>query len=141
MSGSELARANAQVEVSELLARYARLVDGLAFDRLEEVFRPDAVARYAVRFLGADEHTVTELSGVEAIRGWLSEHLTGRPDLRRFVSGFTLERWEPPTAELTASMQERDMRITGTYRIQVRRDDGDAGWRIERLFLTEEIHH
>jgi SnoaL-like domain len=136
---AHLRRARDVIELTELMSRYTRAVDSLAFDRLTEALRDDVVIRYAWLPVGAAEYERIELSGLPAVQAWLGSRLAGRPDLRRFVSGFELLEWSASEAVGTVQMHERNMRITGTYRFRAAR--GPAGWKIRRLDLTEEIHH
>ena len=137
--GAHLRRAADVIELTELMSRYTRAVDSLAFDRLAEALRDDAVVCYAWLAVGATEYDRIELSGLPAVQAWLGSRLAGRPELRRFVSGFELLEWSMSEAAGAVQMHERDMRITGTYRFRAVR--GPAGWKIRRLDLTEEIHH
>jgi hypothetical protein len=134
-----LQRAHDVIDLTELMARYTRAVDSLAFDRLAEALYDDVVICYAWLPVGAREYQSIELSGLPAVQAWLGKQLAGRPDLRRFVSGFELLEWSVSEAAGTVQMHERDMRITGAYRFRAVR--GSAGWRLRRLDLREKIHH
>ena len=126
------------LEVAELTARYCRAVDGLAFDRLTDVFEPDAAVSYAWLPLGEATYRSVGLDGLDTVRSWLRASLTGRSELRRFVSNAELLAWSPTAAVVGLAMHERDMRISGRYTVHaVRVADR---WRIRRLDLVEEIH-
>lgn len=126
------------VELAELMARYTRAVDDLRFERLSEVFLHDAVVRYEWLPLGAATYESVELDGLLAVQAWLGRSLGGRTGLRRYLTGFELLDWLGDTASAVMQMHERDMRITGAYRLGARR--GPSGWRFESLHLTERIH-
>jgi SnoaL-like domain len=119
------------------MARYTRAVDSLAWDRLAEALRDDVVIRYSWRPPGAADYSSVELSGLPAAQAWLDAQLGQRPSLRRYVSGFRLLEWSADEAAGSVQMHERDMRITGIYRLHAVR--APLGWRISRLDLKEEI--
>lgn len=128
-----------ELEVVELMARYTRAVDALDFDRLADVFVPEATVRYSWLPLRGSAYDSVELRGLAAIQAWLGRSLAGRPHLRRFVSNPELRCWSPTSAVATVAMHERDMRITGAYEVHAVRRAG--GWRARRLTLVEEILH
>jgi len=129
--------ARIRLELTELMARYTRRVDGLAFERLGDVFVPDAEVHYAWLPVGAVEYETSELIGLPAIQAWLSKSLSGRPDLRRYVFGLDLLEHSADAGSATVHMHERGMRISGTYRLDAVRLP--VGWRLRQLRLREEI--
>lgn len=130
--------AELRLELAELMARYTRRVDALAFDRLGDVLLDDAEVHYAWRPVGAAEHETMDLIGLPAVQAWLSASLSGRADLRRYVSNLDLLAYSADEASASVRMHERGMRISGLYRFDAVR--GPAGWRLRRLRLREEIH-
>lgn len=132
-------RGRIELDVVELMARYTRAVDGLAFERLVDVFEADATVRYCWLPVDSAGPESVHLRGLDAIQSWLRARLAGRPHLRRFVSNPELLGWTPGAAAVRIAMHERDMRITGTYQVHAVRQP--AGWRIRRLDLAEQIHH
>jgi len=136
-TANALARAQARLDLAELMARYARAVDALAFDQLAAIFTPDVQVRYSWQPFGADQYETRALDGLAQAQTWLRDRLTGRTELRRFMSGLRILEHGPDHALGSVQMHERGMRISGTYGFEaVRRE---RGWRLRRLDLVEEI--
>jgi hypothetical protein len=136
-SADELIRAGIRLDMNELMARYARAVDGLAFDVLCDILAPDVEISYSWLSFGASEYSSQVLHGLPEVQAWLRQRLSGRGELRRFMSDLYLLEHGTDAARGSVQMHERDMRITGTYTFDAVRSAG--GWRLRRLDLVEEI--
>ena len=129
-----LERLAARAEIDDLLTRYTLAVDGWDFDRLDEVFTPDAVIDYTGS--GGIAGSLPE------VQAWLSEalamashmqHLIGQrdvvfdgPDAARVRAYF----WNPMRIALPDS-EPFDIEIGGVYEHDLVRTP--EGWRSRRL--------
>lgn len=132
-----LERLAARAEIDDLLTRYTLAVDGRDFERLGEVFTPDAHVDYTGS--GGIAGTLPE------VQAWLTEalamashmqHLIGQrevvfdgPDAARLRAYF----WNPMRIALPDSSDTApfDIEIGGVYEHDLVRTD--AGWRSRRL--------
>ncbi len=127
-----LADAADRMEITELLHRYAWAVDNAAFDRLGEVFTPDA----QVDFGSVDQYVEGEsvVKGLPAIRAWFAKALEPFPGVLHFMTNHRIEL-EGDEARTETLMQVLHMSMGGVYRGHaVRTRDG---WRFDRFRLEE----
>jgi hypothetical protein len=126
-----------RAEIADALVRYTRAIDTGEWDRLDEVFTPDAAIDY------------TESGGISAgypeVKAWLAEVLPAFFPARMHTLGQVEVRLEGDTAQVAAYFhnpmptgegeQQRIVEFGGIYHHEMVRTP--QGWRSRRL--REEI--
>ena len=128
-------------EVSQVLYRYALMVDSKDFDGLRELFTDDATAEYVGR---------ESLSGADAIVAWIEERTRDSAWQHHLLSVYDVQvtgdhadavtyhtshqtKGDPDVVRLlVARYFDRLRRVDGTWRIEHKRME--TGWREDRRF-------
>lgn len=110
------------VEISQLLYRYARAIDGRDWKALAQVFTPDARIHYAVE-RGADLR-------FEELGAWLARAMTIFKVTQHVITN--------PLVDLAGDTARCTSYLTGTH-VQVRRADGAEVLTTEGSTYTDEL--
>ena len=126
-------RLSDRLDLSELVPRYAHLIDHQRWHELAEIFVADATADYSSIGEGG------LLSGVSEIRSWLERNLGHRSESVpwHFVTDTIVLSLDTASASTISYMHNRYLNVIGVYHSTATRTE--HGWRLAHLRLEAQL--